>query len=326
MSLVQTVRGPVEASALGRTLTHEHVVMSSPQFARDYPDLAWPRGRDAEIQRVTELLRQVKAGGIDTIVDCTAMMHDRDMEFLAAVNAGVDLHIVASTGIYTYDDLPYHIAHRAPALGERDILTTMFVRDLEKGIGDSGIRAHNIKVATDVPGVTPNIERVLRAAARAAVETGACITTHTQASLRSGLEQLRIFREEGVDLTRVVIGHCGDSTDLDYLRQLLDAGSTIASDRFGLNGEGRADEVQRIETVARLCAEGYAGQIVLAHDSLMCCDWLDDFSHYPDTWTPTYLCAEVLDRMRTAGVSDGDIERMLVEAPARVLSGATVTA
>src|SRR5437773_5391757 len=100
-------------------------------------------------------------------------------------------------------------------------MTDMFVRDIEHGIADTGVKAAILKCATDEPGVTPGVERVLRAVAQAHRATGVPISTHTHALTRVGLEQQRIFREEGVDLTRVVIGHSGDTSDVGYLEELI---------------------------------------------------------------------------------------------------------
>ena len=170
----------------------------------------------------------MKSRGIDTVVDCTAFGHGRDVDALQRINEQVDINIVACTGIYTYDYLPFFFVYGHPVRQvdgkDIDILTEMFVRDVTQGIAGSGVKAGMIKTATDHAGVTPNIERILRAVARAHRETGAPITTHTVVAERNGLDQQRIFAEEGVDLRRVVIGHSGDSTDLDYLRALLDAG------------------------------------------------------------------------------------------------------
>ncbi|MCD2195103.1 phosphotriesterase-related protein [Actinomycetospora endophytica] len=318
---VQTVRGPVPAERLGPTLTHEHLVVSSTEFARDYPDRAWPGGRDAALATVVARLREVHDRGIRTIVDCTALHHGRDTAFVVEANAAVpDLNVVVSTGIYTDDYLPFYIKHRPKRPGVVDVLTELFVTDLVEGIGHTGVRAQNIKVMTDTAGVTANNERILRAAAQAAMETGAPITTHTHAPARNGLAQQAIFAQEGLDLAGVVIGHSGDSTDLDYLRALMDAGSVIASDRFGLNGAGRATEEQRIATIARLCGEGYGDRIVLSHDCLMACDWLDSFDAYPATWVPTHVSDVVLPALREAGVDEKDLKQMMVTTPARLLA------
>src|SRR5215467_553844 len=114
-------------------------------------------------------------------------------------------------------------------------MVEMFVRDIREGIADTGIKAGILKCATDEPGVTKDVERILRATAQAHRRTGVPISTHTHAQRRVGLDQQRIFREEGVDLSRVDIGHSGDTTDLDYLEKLIAAGSYIGMDRFGID-------------------------------------------------------------------------------------------
>ncbi|NMO88255.1 phosphotriesterase [Actinomycetospora sp. TBRC 11914] len=319
-STIETVRGPVAVGDLGPTLTHEHLVVSSVEFARDYPERAWPRGRQAALADVVAQLRATYARGIRTIVDCTALFHGRDMAFVAEANAAVpELHVVVSTGIYTDDYLPFYLKHRPRRPGEVDVMTELFLRDLQVGIGESGVRAQNIKVMTDAPGVTANNERILRAAAQAAIATGAPITCHTHAPARNGLAQQAIFAQEGLDLAGVVVGHSGDTTDLDYLRALMDAGSTIASDRFGLNGAGRASEDQRLDTIIALCGEGYADRIVLSHDCLMACDWLDSFDAYPATWVPTHVSDVILPALRERGLEEKAIEQMMVTNPARLL-------
>jgi phosphotriesterase-related protein len=323
MSTVHTVRGPVDGADLGFTLMHEHVIFRDTEFSKDYPDLSWQPDRETALEKVVTGLQAVKDAGVGTVVDCTAFFHGRDLDFVAEVNSRVDIHLVMATGIYTFDYLPNMIARRTVRFeGDRDILTEMFVRDITGGIGDSGVPAQIIKVATDVEGVTPNNERILRAAARAHRETGTPITTHTQPLLKNGLDQQRVFRSEGVDLSRIVIGHSGDTADLDYLRELLDAGSTIGSDRFGLYIEGWADLPQRVETIATLCEQGYAEQIVLSHDSILHNDRNDYASPrmapMPD-WRMTHISLDVVPMLREAGVSEAHLESMTVHAPRRIL-------
>src|SRR5262249_60283836 len=135
-------------------------------------------------------------------------------------------------------------------------------------------KAAIIKCATDTEGVPSTVENILRAAARAQKATGLPISTHTWAAGRSGEAQQAIFAQEGVDLRRVIIGHSGDSDDLGYLRGLMDRGSTIGMDRFGL--EHFLPTVKRVEVVARLCAEGYAPKMVLSHDANCWTDLVSD--------------------------------------------------
>lgn len=322
MTTVETVRGPVAVDELGFTLMHEHVVNINPEIARDQPAMSIMADRDALRREVVSELRRVAAAGVSTMVDCTAVGHGRDTAFLVEVNAEVDLHIIAATGVYTFNELPKIFHHRGPSEAHpRDLLTELFVRDVRDGIAGTGVKAGIIKVATDAPGLTVGVERALRAAAAAHRETGVPITTHTVVALRNGLDQQRVFAEEGVDLRRVVIGHSGDSTDFDYLRRLLDAGSFIGADRFGLHMPGRPSREQRLATVVRLCELGYAGQVVLSHDKTIRTDWyFDESVVFPAEWHQTHLVDEVVPALLEAGVTPDQVHQMTVDNPRRVFA------
>ena len=196
----------------------------------------------------------------------------------------------------------------------------LFVREIRDGIGETGVRPGILKCATDRPGMTPGVERVLRAVARAHRETGVAITTHTPTPPEpGGLEQQRIFREEGVDLGRVVIGHSGGTVNTAYHLELIDNGSYLGFDHFGIPG---ITLEERVDAVARLCARGFAERIVLSHDAMCFVDWfpraLIDSSQ---TWRWTYISDEVLPVMRARGITDSQITTMLVNNPRRILEG-----
>ena len=201
MSTVQTARGPIDSTKLGRTLMHEHVFVISTEIQQNYPE-EW----GAEEKRVADAIKrlnELKAGGIDTILDPTAIGLGRYIPRIKTIADKIGLNIVVATGLYTFDVLPHYFNSRS-----EDVMTQMFVRDIEKGIADTGIKAGVLKCATDEPGVTKGVAQVLRCCARAHRQTGVPITTHTQARTKRGLEQQKIFKEEGVDLSRVVsIGH-----------------------------------------------------------------------------------------------------------------------
>ncbi len=329
MATVETVRGPVDVAELGPTLMHEHVVNITPEFARDYPHLSWPGDRGAILDEVVGKLTELRARGIETLVDATAFGHGRDVAFLGEVARRVDLNIVTSTGYYAKDEIGFTVL--APVLyredTDHDVLVEMIVHDVEVGVAGTGVKAGVIKCASDQAGVTPIIERVLRACAVGHRATGIPITTHTAAHLRGGRDQQRIFADEGVDLSRVIIGHCGDSTDLDYLRELLDRGSTIGLDRFGLDLPGLPTLEQRIEVAATLCREGYADRLVLSHDITLYHDWWDRDAPPgvmgevdEDQWVLTLISDTVLPALRENGVTDAQIEQMTVANPRRLLA------
>ncbi len=188
MPKVSTVRGEVDTDTLGQTLMHEHIINITPEIEKEYPDLSWIGGKDHVVSSVVGTLREVKDHGIDTIVDCTALGHGRDIDAVRRINDQVDINLIVATGIYTYDHLPFFFLYGHPARevdGKvEDILTDMFIRDITEGIAGSGVKAGVIKTATDRAGVTPNVERILRAVARAHRETGVPITTHTVVETR----------------------------------------------------------------------------------------------------------------------------------------------
>lgn len=310
---VATVRGPVAAGALGTVLMHEHVFVLNEEIRQNYPAM-WDE--EQQVADAVTRLRALKERGVDTIVDPTVIGLGRDIRRVARVNEQVDLNIVPATGLYTYNDLPFFFRFIGPGtmLEGAEPMVDMFVGDITHGIAGTGIKAAFLKCAIEEE-LTPGVERVMRAVAEAHKRTGVPITVHTSAPHRTGLVAQRVLRSEGVDLTRVVIGHSGDTTDLDYLRQLLDAGSYLGMDRFGLDILLPTDD--RVRTVAALVAEGHAGRLVLAHDASCHIDWFPPgaAARVAPNWHYTFIHDAVLPALREAGVSDEQITTMLVDNP-----------
>ncbi|HXW38947.1 MAG TPA: hypothetical protein VEJ44_04570, partial [Acidimicrobiales bacterium] len=265
MPSVNTVLGPVDSTRLGSTLMHEHVFVLSPEIEKTAAEWDEDGARALAVER----LRELKRHGIDTIVDLTVIGLGRSLPRIAAIAEQVpELNVVAATGVYTYNEVPMYFHFRGPGtvLGGAEPMTELFVREIEEGIGETGIKAAILKCATDRPGVTPGVERVLRSVAQAHRRTGVPITTHTPTPPEPwGLEQQRVFREEGVDLSRVVIGHSGGTTDVAYHEALLEGGSYLGFDHFGIGTIPLAD---RVESVRLLCERGHADRIVLSHDAM----------------------------------------------------------
>jgi phosphotriesterase-related protein len=317
MPTIQTVRGPVDTAGLGRVLMHEHVFILSPEIMSNYPE-GWDE--QERIDDAIARLRELKADGIDTIVDLTVIGLGRYIPRIQQINEQVDINIVAATGLYTYNDVPHYFHFRGPGtiLEGPELMADMFVRDVREGIADTDVKAAILKCATDEPGVTPGVERVLRAVAQAHRETGVPISTHTHAPTRRGLEQQRIFESEGVDLTRVVVGHSGDTTDLDYLGELMANGSYIGMDRFGIDVLLPFED--RVNTVAALCERGHADQMVLSHDASCFIDWLprEQLPVIMPNWHYLHITRDVVPALKERGVSDEQIDTMLVDNPRQI--------
>ena len=319
MATVPTVTGEIGTGELGRVLMHEHVFLVDHEYEINYPGTWEDESRVADaVAKLTAL----KAAGIDTIVDLTVLGLGRDIRRVRRVAERSPVRIVAATGFYTFADLPGYLRHRGPGqlIDGPEPMIEMFVRDITEGIAGTGVRAGILKCATDAPGVTPGVERVLRAVARTHLATGVPISTHTHAPTRRGLEQQKIFAEEGVDLGAVIIGHSGDTDDLGYLQRLLDNGSYLGMDRFGL--DALLPFERRVATVAELAGRGYASRMVLSHDaSCHTCSFPDEYraAHLPG-WRFTHITEDVVPALLAAGVTPRDIDLMLVDNPRQIFS------
>ena len=325
MALVETVRGPVEAAELGPTYMHEHIFVLNPDVQQNYPQ-EWGSEDDRVADAVTKLAA-LAASGVRTIVDPTVIGLGRYIPRIARIAEQVpELNIVVATGCYTYDDVPFFFHYRGPALNEAlgmelpDPMVDMFVADITEGIAGTGVKAGMLKCAIDAQGMTAGVERVMRAVAKAHLQTGTPITVHTHPASQQGLAAQRVLVEEGVDPTRVVLGHSGDTTDADHLQQLADAGFVLGMDRFGINLDTTFEA--RADIVVELCRRGYASAMVLAHDASCYIDWLaPGVMEFLPQWHYLHIEQDVLPYLRTHGVTDAQIEQMLVANPRRVLGG-----
>ena len=316
MAQVHTATGPIDSADIGRTLVHEHVFVLGEEYRVNYE--AWDE--EAQVVRAQQELQGLKELGIDTILDPTVLGLGRYIPRIQRVAEGTDLQIVVATGLYTYNEIPFQFHYTGPGLmfDVPEPLVDLFVRDLTEGIADTGVRAAFLKCAIEEQGLTPGVERVMRAVGEASVRTGAPITVHTNPHTESGLVAQRVLAETGADLTKVVIGHSGDSTDLDYLMRLADAGSLLGMDRFGL--DVLLPFEQRVDTVAELVRRGYADRVVLAHDAACFIDWFDPEAKAQAVpkWNYRHISEDVLPALRERGVSDADIDTMLAANPRRM--------
>lgn len=312
MPTVNTVSGPKDTADLGFTLMHEHIMVQSPGVKDNFPVFE----REEQLESAAGKLKEVMARGVKTLVDLTPGDW-RDVPFVKEVVARSGIQVIVATGIY------WEVPHFFRAMSTRtpDYIADLFVRDITDGIMDTGVRAGIIKCATDETGVTPDVERILRASAKAHRATGVPISTHTDASRKVGLLQQDIFESEGVDLGRVVIGHSGDSEDMEYLTTLMKRGSFIGMDRFGL--DQFLPQAKRVSVIARLCEMGYAGQMVLSHDASCYFDWAPQelIPSVVPNWHFNFIPDVVIPELKAAGVSDEQIRTMTVDNPRRVFEG-----
>ena len=318
MSTVESVQGTVDASSLGVTLAHEHVRFRDEAVAEN-----WPGRYDAaaELDAALAAVNAAKAHGVQTIVDPTAMFGGRDVRFMKRVSDETGVNIVPCTGIYTYDYLPHYFENR-----DEDAIAAHFVEDIEQGIQGTDMKAAFLKCAADQAGVTPHIEKVHRACARASVQTGAPIMAHSAPSANTGPRQLEIFREEGVAPEKIQIAHCGDSPDVEYVQGILDGGAYVGLDRYGLEMYLPIDQRNRV--TAELLRRGHAERVMISQDYCASIDWfpaeVQEQLMATETmirkWSMTLVFEEVVPFLREQGVMDDEVfSTVFVHNPARWL-------
>ncbi len=310
MAHVQTVLGPIEPADLGFTLPHEHtqIALWHVPDRWDY----WQLTRDEPL--ILEELAAYRAAGGSGIVDLTAPGVGRDPAWLTEIARSSGLHVVMGCGWYRG---AYYPAETRIDQRSVDDLADELVREATDGVDGTDVRPGIIgEIGTDKPWVSALEERVHRAAARAARRTGLAITTHAVLSA-VGLDQLRIFEEEGADPGRVIIGHADSYPHLEHYLAILERGANLEFDFLGMSftPAERHGEDRIVELLCELLARGHAERILLSQD--VCHD--AQLMRYGGNGY-TYLSRTFLPRLREAGVSDAELETMTVANPRRLLT------
>ena len=303
---VQTVLGAVAPGELGFTLPHEHTKCSLWWIENrwDYWELI------GDEPRMNEELAAYKALGGGALVDVTPIGIGRDLARLARLSQATGLHIVAGAGWYRQ---AYYPAEARIDRRSIDNLADEIVQEFVEGPVRPGIIG---EIGTDKPWVTAQEERVFRAAARAALRTGASVTTHAVQS-DVGLAQLTILEDEGLDPARIVIGHCDSHPRIEHWREIVRRGAHVEADFLGMSFTPleRAGEPKVVELISTLLNEGFEKQVLLSQD--VCHD--SQLASYGGNGY-TYLQKSFLPRLVEAGVNAATIKTITVENPARLLT------
>lgn len=237
----------------GITYSHEHIGIDLSGVKEDLDCRL-----DCEEETLSELV-ELKEKGVGTIIDVTNRGMGRDPYYIKRVSEASKINIIPSTGFYKE---PF-FTREVYELSEKE-LSKIMVGEIINGIEGSGIKAGVIgEIGTSKNQITEVEKKVLRASAAAHVETGKPISTHTTLGTE-GLNQIKLFKEYGVDLNRVVIGHVDLSGDLDYVLRLIDKGVYVAFDTVGKINY-MPDET-RLEMLQEICRRGLSSRVVLSMD------------------------------------------------------------
>ena len=300
---VITVLGPIKPGEMGITQTHEHLVLDAMDHYGGYGFVI----DDEEL--VTEELGAFTRAGGRTICDVTVDEIGRNPAALARISVAANVHVVMGAGWYREFGYPPEIeTHTSNQLA--DIL----VREIEVGVGDSGIRAGFIgEIGTGRHHVKPAEERVFRASALAQQQTGVVISTHTTRWGTLAMEQIAMLEEYGADLSRVIIGHLGDRRGVHHLLPIAARGVYVEVDNIGYLDY--QPESVRADNVAALVQEGFVDQVLLSEDICM----LDHLKTLGGKGYG-YLLEIFVPMLLERGVEQTDIDKMLITNPARAFS------
>src|SRR5262245_33986630 len=119
---------------------HEHIFVLSPEVMDEYGSTYWDE--DVRIADAKQKLTELKALGVDTIVDLTVMGIGRNIRRIAKVCDGLDMNVIVATGLYTRYMVPMHFYLQGPgtAFGGDDPLVQMFIDDIETGVPGTGVK------------------------------------------------------------------------------------------------------------------------------------------------------------------------------------------
>lgn len=302
---VITVCGAIAPEQMGIAQTHEHLVLDAMDHYGSYGFVI-----DDEDLVIAELAAFASRGG-RTICDVTTAEIGRNPEALVRISRAAGIHVVMGSGWYREFGYPRQVEEHTS-----NQLADLLVREIEVGVGDTGVRAGFIgEIGTGRHFVKPAEERVFRAAALAQQRTGVCISTHTTRWGTLALEQIAMLREFGADLSRVVIGHLGDRRGVHHLLPIAAQGVYVEVDNIGYHDY--LPEASRADNVAALAQEGFAERILLSEDICM----LDHLAAYGGKGYG-YILEVFVPLLRERGVRDEQIDLMLVANPARVFSRA----
>jgi phosphotriesterase-related protein len=298
----ETTQGPVLAKGLGIVLPHEHI----------FTDLRGPTTpgygqADAEdvVRVMAPLLSDARGKGVGVLIECSSIGVGRNVSIIAQVAEASGLPVVVPTGVYGR-------ANFAPPEHRNmteDELATLFISEIRDGIEGTGIKAGFIKIATDESPMNALIEKILRAAGRAASETGAAIASHTPTG-SNAVQQVDIL--ESIDpAIRFIWVHAQNESNRNIHLQLAARGAYIEFDSVGWNP---GQDSTYIVAIKNLLAAGHGDRILLSHDA----GWYRPGETNGGTQMPfTYLIDTFIPKLRDAGVDDATIRMITQTNPVR---------
>lgn len=315
MAIINTVTGTIDSDKMGRTLIHEHALIGFPGWFLDNRQPKFKR--DEALARVIGAFEELKDHGVDTVVDPCPSDLGRDVAFNAEVSQATGINLVAATGVY-YEaaGMPYTLGHM-----EQAEITDVFIKEIEDGVGDSGIKPGIVKIATGDGLVTDYEKKIVAAAAAAAKATNIPVLSHTE-NCTCGHDQIDIVTGQGVAADHLLVGHSDGTDDMAYQESLVERGVYVGFDRFGI--EIIVPDETRMTCMKNLVDKGYRKQVMMSHDTVNCL--MGGLAGVPPgtnpedilpNWRMTHIFERIIPELKSRGMTDEDFDVILKDNPSR---------
>ena len=312
---VQLADGQIDCSSMGRTLIHEHVLVGMPGWNLD---LKAPKFVRAEaMARAVDRLQELQSHNCRTIVDPCPMDLGRDVEFVAEVAQRSRVNIVVATGVYNEaEGIPYTFRSMP-----RDDILELYIEEITEGVGNTGIKAGVIKIATGPDPASEYEQKMIGVAAEASRLTGVPIISHTNIASH-GHQQIDIVEAHGGRADCLVVGHSGDRDDLAYQASIAERNAFVGLDRFGL--EVILPDALRMKNLVELVQAGHRDRVLVSQDHPLCLlgRMGPELHELAPKWSITHIFETILPDLAELGLTAEDAEKILVDNPRRLFENA----
>jgi phosphotriesterase-related protein len=325
--MINSVLGPISPDKLGVTLVHEHLAWAYPGYEADATIV--PYDRAAALEAGLKACEAAKAVGVQTIIDATTNdVGGRDPLLYKELSQKTGINIIFATGLYTEKEgsPAYWKTRMQFGVDLSKMISELFIKEITEGVGTTGIKAGVIKVGSS-PEMTDYEKAVHKAAVIAQKATGVPIITHTEGPT-GGVEQAEFLVSQGADPKKVMIGHVTNSKDINYHKAILTKGVSAGFDRLGLAPMYGVPDNVSVQNIAALCQEGYTNKIMLSQDTVnfwlgrpLSGDAPQAIVQLLSKWTIDHVSKDIIPALKAQGVTDDQIDTMMVENPKNLFLG-----
>jgi len=297
---IRTVLGDIPGEEFGLALVHEHILcdfIGADKVSKNRYD-------PMEVFNVMlPYLDEIKQLGVSGFVDCTPAFIGRDPQLLASLSRASGIHILTNTGLYKEPFLPKYASEYSA-----DQLASMWTSEIQQGIGETPVKAGFLKIAVNPGRIIPIQQKIVRAASRCSLSTGATIVCHTASGV-AAMELLNITHEEGLDPVRVIVAHCDSEQDWNHHLEILRRGAWVEYD-----GISEATSAKVLNLIRLVVENGFSSRLLLSQDA----GWYNVGENRGGIIRPySYLVKHFIPLMLREGFSRSLVEEVLVKNPAR---------